>query len=331
MILSLRCIKAILSGALAVACGAAFAQGHATPADSPYDELLSIARTTGDLPPAEQVAKVEQRYWALFPAKDLHTKSVAELDEMLRATLAAASYTRVPGIAKRSTQILEALTAKQGATSQRIAAAFDALLAASEMDAAAELAREHPEARLPLLPDRETDASFVPGEPAEWALSSDAATMTRRAVPHGKGVEIIVVAHPLCHFSQDAVAAISQNASLAAAFASHAHWITPPLQEGDFEVIPEWNREHPRFAMTSVYDPNRWKGFDFRETPVFYFLVDGAIRQVIRGWPGDGQLANLEHAVEMLTRQATTASGTTQQAPREAQAPQGQAAASTRK
>jgi hypothetical protein len=296
-----------------IACSA-HAQASMAP-DSRYDLLVAAADSVIEQPEAEQIAKVEASYWSLFPREPLEGKSVPELTERLRAARTGVFYTHSADIADQGLEALRALEARHSASPQLVAQAFTALMSASELDRAEALAHAHPDAGLARLPERHTDASFVDTAPSEWVLSADGSSMTRRAVPMDEGLTIIVVSHPQCHFSQRAIEAIGKDPALAATFAEHGHWITPRLREQDFEVIPEWNREHPGFAMTSVYDPNRWKGFDFRETPVFYFLVDGQIRQVIRGWPGDGQLASLKQAVAALAPQATRA----------------QAAASTRK
>ena len=303
---------------------------------SRYDLLVAAADAVIEQPEAEQIAKVDASYWSLFPREPLDGKSVPDLMERLRAARTGAFYTHSAAIADQGLEALHALEARHAASPQLVAQAFTALMSASELDKAEALSKAHPDAGLARLPERHADASLADTVPSEWVLSADGATMTRRAVPLGQGLTIIVVSHPQCHFSQRAIEAIGKDAALAATFAEHGHWITPRLREQDFDVIPEWNREHPGFAMTAVYDPNRWKGFDFRETPVFYFLVDGQIRQVIRGWPGDTQLAKLKQAVaELAPPDAPTAQATrtpqTPQTPQESQTPQAQAAASTRK
>ncbi len=314
-------VRAVLRLLAVLAMGGTVASVHAQEAavaGSRYDALVAAADSVIERPEAEQVAKVDAIYWHLFPQEPLDGKPVPELVERLRAARTGAFYTHSAAIADRGLEALRALEAAHAASPQQVASAFTALMSASELDAAEALARAHPDAGIGLLPERHTDASFADDAPAEWLLSADGKRMTRRAVPFGSGLTLIVVSHPQCHFSQRAVEAISKDPALAETFARRGHWITPRLREEDFSVIPEWNREHPAFAMTSVYDPNRWEGFDFRETPVFYLVVDGRIRQVIRGWPGEEQLAKLKQAIAALEPQAQRAS-------------QAQAADSTRK
>src|SRR5690606_13891565 len=112
------------------------------------------------------------------------------------------------------------------------------LLLAGEIEAADALARAHPDAGIAPLPERHDDPSFVAGASAVWALSDDGTQLTRRAVPIGRGLHIVVVSHPQCHFSRNAVAAIARDPELKAAFAEHGHWITPLLRQEDFEVLP---------------------------------------------------------------------------------------------
>lgn len=295
---------AFLIAALAAA-PVSLAGGKIGAPDDRYDALLAVARASADLSPPEQVHNVEASYWMLFPRASLKGKGVEELDAELRGALVGANYTHLPAIADRSLEVLAALEDAHAATAQRYAVAFQALIAASELDAADALARQHPGIGLSPIPGRDTAASFVSTAPAEWVFSTDGGKLTRRGVSLDAPFQILVVAHPLCHFSQHAVAAISQDAGLAKAFAKYAHWITPSLRESDFSVIAAWNREHPGFEMASVYDPNQWHGFDFRETPLFFFLVNGKIQQVVTGWPGDEQASRLEQAIVQALDAAT--------------------------
>jgi len=291
-----RALHAVLAAAIALPNAHAFAQSLPA-AGNRYDAFLAESDTTLELPIEERTTKIEEIYWRLFPRESLDDKSAAELDEALHAAETVTFYTLSRETAARAMEALHALEGRHAATPGHYARAFRALMLSGQLEAADALARAHPDAGIAPLPDHHDDPSYVPGAPAVWALSDDGGQLTRQGVPIDHGLHLVVVSHPLCHFSRNATDAIAKDPMLARVFAEHGHWITPLLRQEDFEVLPEWNRAHPDFRMSSVEDPRSWPGFEFKQTPVFYIVRDGRILDTIVGWPGDGQLQVLRDAI----------------------------------
>ena len=112
-----------------------------------------------------------------------------------------------------------------------------------------------------------------------------------------RGRHIVVVAHPLCHFTVNAAAAIESNDVLRDAFAGSI-WISPPNEKIQVGVFSQWNSLHPNESMSVVDKISEWPMFDIWATPTFYFVKDTKVVDVISGWPPAGGLDNFKHKLE---------------------------------
>ena len=117
------------------------------------------------------------------------------------------------------------------------------------------------------------DGSALEWEKADWQSSS----------------RVIVIGHPGCHFSRDAVAAIAADPELAEAMSTHALWLTAPFTSLTDGSVLTWNRENPAYAYRYVESVADWPEINYWGTPSFYFLKDGELVKKVIGWPEGGR------------------------------------------
>ena len=155
-----------------------------------------------------------------------------------------------------------------------------------------EYSRANPDEAFPLQPTIKGQAST--GSPA-FLQARDASHRVFDRVPVDvtKGARVIVVGHPYCHFTRNAVAAIDEQPKLSEAIGKVAMFIMPPRRTLDSTEAEDWNKAHPREAMHLVERKTDWPMVDSWDTPTFYFLRDGRVVTKVTGWPRGGHMSEL--------------------------------------
>jgi hypothetical protein len=145
---------------------------------------------------------------------------------------------------------------------------------------------------IPLVQDR-----LGPGFNGRSIYNYDAATrtLTREALPHPDGVELVMVVDAGCHFSADALAALHDDAELRARLLkARLTLVTPPRAAISFNFVSQWNAANPTVPMRIPYNVNEWKAIDVIGVPEFYLLKNGkAVAELRSGWPPGGNKAAL--------------------------------------
>jgi hypothetical protein len=122
---------------------------------------------------------------------------------------------------------------------------YEAFIGARMLIEARALAGQHPMPELQALPKLHEATDLVPGHPTEWAVNPNKRELLRRSADL-QPVQVVVVSHPLCHFSQHAMRDIQSDPVLREVFLKHAKWLVPQSNRLDFDVIQQWNRRTPR-------------------------------------------------------------------------------------
>lgn len=115
-----------------------------------------------------------------------------------------------------------------------------------------------------------------------------------KAVDIARGPRVVVVAHPLCHFTQAAMHAIGGNPRLKELMRKNTVWIAPPDRNMDFTAFSDWNDKHPEAPISIAYSYSTWPELDEWGTPTFYFFKDGALIDTVVGWPRGGRMGALQ-------------------------------------
>lgn len=227
----------------------------------------------------------------------LDTSKVSALsDEDLRyafsAANIAASATSDASITQAMRQVLDALSKRKLATRSDRMNYWGQLVMERRTDEANAYSRANPGDAFPLQPVIKGRASA--GSPA-FLQATDASKQVFISVPVDvtKGARVIVVGHPYCHFTRNAVAAIDQDPKLSEAIGKVAMFIMPPRRTLDSTEAEDWNKVHPQEAMHLVERKTDWPMVDSWDTPTFYFLRDGRVVTKVTGWPREGHMSEL--------------------------------------
>lgn len=136
----------------------------------------------------------------------------------------------------------------------------------------------------------EIEGTLVEGSgPSALVLSEDGASMSQQPIVLNGALDIVVIGHPSCHFSNDAVAAIEANPRLRGVFTRHARWVMP--QDGNMQPrrVADWNAAHPAARASYIYRQADWQAIDYWGTPTFYFFRNGKRVGKLVGWPPNGE------------------------------------------
>ncbi|MGH8194651.1 MAG: hypothetical protein ACREQ8_09660 [Woeseiaceae bacterium] len=155
-------------------------------------------------------------------------------------------------------------------------------------DEARAFRREHPDQGLPAPPPI-VPLSSTPADNARTVLRfiNHGFALERQAIDLRSTATVLVIGHPQCHFSQDAVAAIAADPELSRAMSAAAIWLADPFTSLTDGVIEGWNREHPAYAYRYVEYQSDWPEVNYWGTPTFYFMKDGRLIKKVVGWPND--------------------------------------------
>ena len=100
------------------------------------------------------------------------------------------------------------------------------------------------------------------------------------------GQAIVIVAHPLCHFSNNAFHDISSKTKTQLKTATIVARISLKHFDDEFNAVDKWNREN-ELQMIKIASTDQLYGVDLESTPQFYFFNDGKLVKRIVGWPSD--------------------------------------------
>ena len=222
----------------------------------------------------------------------LNDLTSGDLDLILRAAETAGLYAPEARFARDMTTIVEELSRRGDARKVHYTATYRMLVAVRDLAGARRIAEKFPAGKFEALPDVRAEREPEKG-PGVWLPSADSNEVVQRHVDVGAGPRIVVVSHPSCHFSRNAMPAIAADDVLGPIFRSHATWIAPQSGTLNLPVLQRWNREHPGFEVALAVRQSEWTFVDYWNTPTFYFLKDGAVVQKVIGWPKEGQRETL--------------------------------------
>lgn len=239
---------------------------------------------------------VHESYERLFGSRlrkaSLNGLSSGDLDLILRAAETAGTYAPEERYARDMTAILEELSRRGDARKVHYLATYRMLVAVRDLAGARRVAADYPAGKFEALPAVRIDPAAAHG-PGVWVPGDDPQEVVQRRVDVAAGPRIVVVSHPSCHFSRNAMSAIAADDVLGPVFRSHAMWIAPQSGMLNLPVLQRWNREHRDFEVALAVRQTEWPFVDYWNTPTFYFLKDGAVVQKVIGWPKEGRREEL--------------------------------------
>lgn len=170
------------------------------------------------------------------------------------------------------------------------------LIAAREFEKAREFVALKPDLPPPVIPKLvdPLGAGFSGRTLLHYDAESN--TLTRRAAPYPDGAELVMVIGAGCHFSQDALEALRQDANLQVKLRkANLVLVIQPNAAIPFRFMTEWNVANPALPIRVPYSVGEWPAIaDGPGVPAFYLLKNGTlIGQLDSGWPAGGNKADL--------------------------------------
>ena len=264
----------------------------ATPSNEMDQKLAALIAAENALPygadPGPPLREVYASEFGAFKIDDLHGLSDYDLRLYLRASKTLAFYTFDRKYLERVGIAFSELESRGIVTQHDFSSLFDTYIQFRDLVGAGALAERHAEFEHQPLP-RFTGFDREFSGPTVLVLEDDGSISRLPAGLAAEGPQVVVAGHPLCHFSENAIRFIDKDEQLAAMFAGRTLWLMP--QDGDLnlDVVAEWNRQFPDYAMRWAYQTSDWPMIKRWATPNFYFYRDGKLVTTVIGWPPEGQ------------------------------------------
>ncbi|PXF64190.1 hypothetical protein [Kangiella spongicola] len=114
-----------------------------------------------------------------------------------------------------------------------------------------------------------------------------------------KGGYVVVVSHPLCHFSQNARSFIRKNKNIYDVMDDKSLWLIPNSRRMYVDKVAEANLNEEKLPYVYAYSNDDWSEIDYWGTPAFYFYLNRELIFRFTGWPQEG---NKDRLVEGLKK-----------------------------
>jgi hypothetical protein len=262
-------------------------------------DVISRAEMTFGVPERARLAGIQAAYAELaHAAGPLDHVSNRDLALLYDGAYREAFYVHDAGTIRDMAKFLDAMQERGIAAEDHYRNMYDTFAGARMFAGARALAKQHPVPDLEATPELR-EADLAPGQPTELAVDPNARVLLRRSVDL-QPAQVVVVSHPQCHFSHNAMRDIEADPVLREAFLKHAKWLAPQHDNLEFDAIQRWNREHPEMEHAIAYRDDEWPMIDSWGTPTFYFFKDGAVRAKVEGWPKEGSRTELLAALRQV-------------------------------
>ncbi|GAB3253836.1 hypothetical protein [Chitinimonas naiadis] len=216
-----------------------------------------------------------------------------------KAAIKASSASRDAAHIKAQALVLEELARRQLAEPRYYDWLFRSYVDGRMFSEARALQLAHPSNGMERLPEV-IDPAGLPGKtPRLWVVDDQQRRLVLQPfVP--ETLQVIAVVHPNCQFCERAFQAIDADPVLAKALGHHVTWLAPQAGTLDFDLIQQWNRDHPRRRLALAVANQDWPMVDTWATPAFYFLKAGKVVSKVGGWPPEGRRSELLLALKAL-------------------------------
>lgn len=99
------------------------------------------------------------------------------------------------------------------------------------------------------------------------------------------GRRVVVIAHPLCGFSQRAVQFLETNSEFSRLLKNDVLWTVHPSSVAQMNMIRAWNDQHPGAQIAPATNTAQWPEIEIGwPTPSIYFFENGELRDKIVGF-----------------------------------------------
>jgi hypothetical protein len=273
-------------------------------AEEGFNALSDLEHSTLSMADTQRANAIATLYAELFPAafgeEALKQRSDDDLHYLFRSAWLANFYTTDPNVVHDMSHAFAELQKRNIAKRDDYQKLYGAFIGARMLTEAGDFFAQYQAMGLDALPAFREAPDINPGVPSEWVVNPVAPELLRQPFVFGASARVLVVSHPLCHFTQNAVRDIFADPQLSTVFAERAHWLAPQSQRLQVELFQQWNRDHPQAPMSIAYEESEWPMLDEWATPIFYFFRDGALISKVVGWPAEGHRDELRDALRQI-------------------------------
>lgn len=267
-----------------------------------FDFVQNLARS--NFSSKEIAEKITKEYTAVFETNALIvTKNKldnAELEYLFDVTSLTIFYANNDRLTKKLSTIFSELDKRHLVTTKHIEKLFSAFISSRLFDEAEALKKRLKQNNFELIPLLKVNAQNTTSLFSEWRIDDASESMERQNFDLTNGETIVVLTHPRCHFSQNAITSILNDPDLKAMFETHAHLIAPQTDKIDFKLLQYWNKAYPTLPIALMHKHDEWPFIEEWGTPQFYFLKNGEVKAHVEGWPKAGNKDKLLAAFQLI-------------------------------
>jgi hypothetical protein len=256
-----------------------------------FDRYLEVRRlyssNSGETESAHR-SRIRHGYKTFLGSAQSHANQASDEDlhVLLRAAVQAGVYGQTARFLHQALTDLNELASRGQAADRDYVEIYRALVYFRMFTEAGAIFRGDHVEGMEALPDIIDRVGALRRARTEYQVMNDRDELVRQVSVLPK-TGIVVIAHPLCHFSLDAVDAIHHDPVLGPIFRDHSKWLAPPDQLLSVREFQEWNEKYPEAVLSIAYRENDWQIVDEWATPTFYFFRDGRLIRKVGGWHGD--------------------------------------------
>ncbi|MDA8244246.1 MAG: hypothetical protein M0025_09035 [Elusimicrobia bacterium] len=231
-------------------------------------------------------AKTEQvRYEYLKLDKDIFaaepaTLTTAELSERFKGLYAVWYFLREPQIPARLESVFQALSDRGAATALQTSSMQDVLLESQQFAKAAEMIEEYPTIRLNSVPEEIKKSGEAKNAYRYYSVGPGLKSAELKSFELPAGPSLIVYGDPYCHFTSEAIKALSTDNRTASLFPGAGTLVTARY---NFNGVSEWNATHV-LKFKILFSVKDWPVVTTGYMPAFIFLKDGQPVCYAHGW-----------------------------------------------
>lgn len=254
-----------------------------------WHEMRDAEKLSTSQQRAIAVAKSYEHYIAPITVENIKRLSTADLHLLLQAARAKVAYLQAEDGAQFARAIGTELAARNELKSSEANDITQFLVITRQLS----LARSwsHSSGSTFNIPSvRDFHSSDIH---SEWLLAQQHGEIFHKDFEFPSGPYVIIVSHPLCHFSENAVEAIKNDTDISNALHGRVKWLVPQQLNFYVDEFRRWNTENPDQQLSLAYRNNEWPEVSSWATPTFYFFTSGKLVSSFAGWPAKGNREEL--------------------------------------
>lgn len=248
----------------------------------------------------KEMMRLYQPFQSILEFRPIHEFSDKDLEALFEATNLTNFYAMNQGLEKNMFSLVVELQKRSIVAQRHIAATYDALVGARDWKTAAQWSSRFSGVDLATAPPNLSNIIEDNGQRLVLAFPKNGAAIEVEKIAIPKGVAIIAVTNPNCHFSANAVAALIADPLIFSEIKNITLWLAPQDRGLDFARIVAWNKVNPDIQYKAAYRSSHFPEVDSWDTPTFYFFKSGKEVAKVVGWPRGASLVDFKKALLKL-------------------------------